>query len=103
MPKKRRFDAKTKINVLQNHLQKKQPISALCEEHGVTPGSVYQWQETLFSRGHILFESKLGRPADTSKRDAEIKELKQRIAAKDAVIGELTEVLIREKKFNGVT
>lgn len=103
MAKKRKFDSKTKINVLKRHLQKKEPVSSLCEEHGFTPGSLYQWQDTLFSRGHVVFESKVGRPVDTARQNNEIEELKKRLAAKDAVISELTEFLVREKKFNGAT
>lgn len=103
MAKKRKFDANTKINVLKRHLQKKEPVSTLCEEHGFTPGSLYQWQETLFSRGHIVFENKTGRPIDITRQNSEIEELKKRLAMKDAVISELTEVLVREKKFNGAT
>lgn len=101
MKTKRNFDSKIKIGVLQRHLQKKEPISKLCEEHGFTPGAVYQWQETLFSRGHMVFENKIGRPVDSTNQAKEIEELKKRLATKDAVISELTEVLVREKKFNG--
>jgi len=103
MTKKRKFDSKTKINVLKRHLQKKEPISNLCEEHGFTPGSLYQWQDTLFSRGHMVFENRVGRPVDSARQNSEIAELKKRLAAKDSVISELTEVLVREKKFNGAT
>ena len=103
MAKRRKFDSKTKISVLKRHLQKKESISSLCEELGSTPGSIYQWQETLFSRGHVVFENKTGRPTDITRQSREIEELKKRLAMKDAVISELSEVLIREKKFNGVT
>jgi transposase-like protein len=103
MKKKQSFDATTKISVLKRHLQKKEPISSLCEEHGFTPGSVYQWQETLFNRGHIVFENKTGRPTIEKNRDQEIEELKKKLSVKNAVISELTEELIREKKLFGVT
>ena len=69
MNKKRKFDSKTKISVLKRSLQKKEPISNLCEEYGFTPGSIYQWQDLLFDRGHIVFEGKAGRPRDEKKRD----------------------------------
>ena len=103
MAKKRKFDSITKINVLKRYLQKKELVSALCEEHGFTPGSLYQWQDTLFSRGHIVFENRGGRPVDSARQNTEIEDLKKRLAMKDAVISELTEVLVREKKFNGAT
>lgn len=103
MAKKRKIDARTKINILERHLKKKEAISLLCEEHGFTPGSLYQWQDTLFSRGHMVFDTKSGRPADVDRRDKEIAELRAKLASKDSVISELTEVLIREKKLNGVT
>ena len=103
MAKKRKFDSKTKISVLKRSLQKKESISSLCEEYGLTPGSVYQWQELLFDRGHIVFENKTGRPRDEKKYSDEVAELRKKLTMKNAVISELTEELIREKKLVGVT
>jgi transposase len=103
MAKNRKFDSRTKISILERHLKKKEAISTLCDEHNVTPGAIYQWQDALFSRGHTVFEAKAGRPADLGRRDKEIAELRAKLASKDNVISELTEVLVREKKLNGAT
>ena len=102
MAKRKKFSAQTKIQILKKHLQKNKAISELCTEHECAPGSIYQWQETLFSRGHQLFENKTGRPVDSRKADARLTEVEKKLAAKNAIIAELMEELLKEKKLNGV-
>ena len=102
MAKRKKFAARTKVDILQQYLQKKTAMTDICEQHKCSPGSVYQWQETLFSRGHQIFENKTGRPLDTQKRDARLKEAEEKLAAKNAIIAELMEELLKEKKLNGV-
>lgn len=102
MARRKRFEAKTKVKILKRHLQKKEAVSSLCEEYDFVPGSLYQWQEILFSRGHICFENKLGRPKDEKKRDEKISHLEKKLEAKNEVISELMEELLKEKKLAGV-
>jgi len=105
MAKRKRFTATTKASILKQHLQKKSPISELCVEHGCTPGSVYQWQETMFSRAHQLFEmsaNRVGRPRDEVLREQKMVELEKKLVAKNAVISELMEEILKEKKLAGV-
>ena len=101
MAKQKRFDGYTKVGVLKRHLQKKEPISSLCEELGVTPGAVYQWQETLFARGHICFDSKMGRPVDAKKQERLLNDLENKLKVKNQIISELMEELLLEKKQLG--
>jgi transposase-like protein len=103
MSKRKRFEATTKVSILKRHLQKKESISELCEEHGCTPGSVYQWQETLFSRGHKVFENKTGRPVNEKARDKKIAGLEAKLNSKNAIISELMEELLQEKNRGGAT
>lgn len=105
MAKRKRFAAQTKASILKQHLQKKVAISDLCEQNGCTPGSVYQWQETMFSRVHELFESsanRVGRPRDQAAREQKMDDLEKKLASKNAVIAELMEELLKEKKLAGV-
>ena len=102
MAKRKKFSSRTKVDILQQYLQKKAAITDLCKQHECSPGSVYQWQETLFSRGHQVFENKVGRPIDENKRDARLKAAEEKLATKNAIIAELMEELLREKKLNGV-
>lgn len=101
MAKRKKFDSKTKIGILKKYLQKKEPVSNLCEEHGCTPGSVYQWQEVLFDRGHLAFENKTGRPVNEKARDEKIREMEQSLSNKNEVISKLLEELIQAKKSIG--
>ena len=102
MPNKKRFAPKTKAEILRKHIQKKTPISELCEQAGCTPGAVYQWQETLLSRAHMCFETTKGRPVDAKKQSNKIKELEEKLSTKNAIISELMEELLKEKKLGGV-
>lgn len=102
--KKQKFSPEVKISILKQLLQKKQQISVLCEKNGCQPSSIYQWQETLFGKGHIVFESSrsVGRPTNKAKQDKHVKDLEQKLSNKNAIISELMEELLREKKLNGV-
>ena len=101
MAKRKKFDSKTKVGILKKYLQKKEPVSNLCEEHGCTPGSVYQWQEILFNRGHLAFENKTGRPVNEKLRDEKIRDMEQSLSNKNEVISKLLEELIQAKKSIG--
>ena len=101
MVKRKKFDSKTKVGILKRYLQKKEPVSNLCEELGCTPGSVYQWQEILFNRGHLAFENKTGRPVNEQARDAKIKEMENKLINKNEVISKLLEELLQAKKSIG--
>lgn len=105
MSKRKRFSPQTKSLILKQHLQKKKEISTLCEEHGCQPSSVYQWQDALFSRAHEVFEassSRVGRPKDAALQKKTQQLLEQKLDTKNAIIAELMEELLKEKKFNGV-
>lgn len=103
MAHQKKIGSKEKIDVLRKHLQKKEAVSALCKEHGFTPGAFYQWQETLFSRGHLCFEtSRIGRPVDEKIKDKRISDLENKLNTKNQIISELMEELLKEKKLAGV-
>lgn len=99
---RKNFPAKTKAEILKKHLQKKNPISELCESYGCAPGSVYQWQDTLFTRAHEVFDNKRGRPVDQKARAQKEAALEAKLADKNAVIAELLEELLAVKKSIGV-
>ena len=102
MTNRKHFSSQTKIDILKKHLQKKEAISEICGEFGCAPGSVYQWQETLFSRGHQIFETKVGRPVNEKAKNERISALEEKLQNKNAVIAELMEELLKEKKLAGV-
>jgi len=40
------------------------PVSDLCDEHGLQPSQLYNWQAQLFEHGASVFERKPGRIRD---------------------------------------
>lgn len=105
MARRKNFPAQVKSSILKQHLVKKKAVSELCEAHGCSPGSIYQWQDTLFSRAHEIFETgqkKVGRPKDHAALEKKTSDLEEKLAAKNAIISELMEELLREKKLAGV-
>jgi len=40
-----------KVAILRRYLVEKTPISDLCDEYGIQPSQVYQWQKVLLENG----------------------------------------------------
>ena len=58
-----------KVTILKRYLVEKTPISDLCDEYGIQPSQVYQWQKVLFENGAAAFErsGRRGRTARTAR------------------------------------
>lgn len=101
MTRKRRpnFRAEEKVSILRRVLLDHQPVSDVCEQHGIQPSQFYTWQKQLFEGGGAAFTSE----ADRERRRMEqtIDELKVRLARKDEVIATITEEHITLKKSVG--
>ena len=56
---RRRFTAEEKVSILRRHLRgaprahalDREPISKLCDEHGLNPTVFYRWQKDFFENG----------------------------------------------------
>jgi transposase len=96
---RRHFSPEDKIKILRQHLLEKQPVSSVCDEHGLTPTQFYGWQKTFFENGAAAFaKSPDGRSAaDDRKRAA----LQEKLARKDEVIAEIMSEFIQLKKELG--
>jgi transposase-like protein len=99
-----------KLVILRRHLVEKVPISNLCDEYGLQPSQVYNWQAQLFEHGASIFERKVGRKAKQSataearqieRLEATIAQKELKLAQKNEVISELMEENVRAKKANG--
>lgn len=91
-----------KLAILRRYLVEKVAISDLCDQYGLQPSQVYNWQAQLFEHGASVFERKPGRKAhaDTVK-DRTISHLQLKLAQKNEVISELMEENVRAKKESG--
>ena len=99
----RSYPKDKKLKALREHLQKKVPVSDVCEKYGVSPGLFYSWQKNLFDKGSI--EASKRRDSESS----ELKRMKKKVALleakllqKDSVMAELMlEHITLKKSING--
>jgi len=97
---RRSHSAQDKIKILRLHLLEQQPISELCEEHGIHPTLFYKWQKEFFENGAVVFDrqphSRL--VVDYQKQ---LTALQAKLQRKAEVLSEVTEEMVRLKKELG--
>ena len=101
--KRRKFTAEEKVELIRRHIKDHVPISELCDEVGIQPSLLYRWIERLLQTAPAALDGPKGRPAvSPEKKLAEkVKRLEAKLAAKDAVIAEVSEEYVRLKKELG--
>jgi len=98
---RRTFTAQEKAAVVKRYLVDKIPVSDLCDELGLQPTQIYQWQKQLFDNADAAF-SKPGRklkPDDA--KDRKIQALEAKIQLKNEVVAELLQEHVQLKKELG--
>jgi len=95
----RQHSAADKVAILRKVLLEGQTVSAVCEEHDVSPGLFYTWQKQFFENGAAAF----AKDASTEQRALErkVEELRERLTQKDRVIAKVTEEFVKTKKELG--
>lgn len=99
--KRRRFSADEKLGAVKRHLIDKVPISDLCDELGLQPTQIYQWQKLLFENGGTAFEKSGRKAKQDDAKDRQIETLKSKIQTKNEVVAELLEEHVQLKKELG--
>jgi transposase-like protein len=106
--KRRSYTAEQKAAIVRRYLVDKTPVSQLCEEYTIQPSVFYAWHKQLVESLEGIFTDGRGSPRAKSKESVELERERKRVAAlearlarKDAVIAEISEQLIAEKKSNG--
>ena len=96
----RQHSGADKVAILRKVLLEEQAVSAVCEEHDISPTLFYTWQKQFFENGTRAFN---GGPPDRteSKLEKQIAHLEQRLVRKHEVLSELMEEHIRLKKDLG--
>ena len=97
--KRKHVNADQKVAILKRYLVEKTPISDLCDEYGIQPSQVYQWQKLLFENGAAAFE-RSGRRGEDAK-DRKVAALEARVQQKNEVIAELMQEHVQLKKAIG--
>jgi transposase-like protein len=103
MPKTRKHYTPTeKVAILRRHLVDDVPVSDLCDEYGLHPTLLYNWQKQFFENGVAAFErsNKAGKRVEDAK-DRKIEILEAKIAKKNEVVAELMEEHVQLKKALG--
>jgi transposase-like protein len=100
--KRRHFNGELKAAILKRYLVEKASLSDLCDEYGIQPSQVYQWQATLFGNAAALFSQASGRAkAESAASQEKIVRLEAKLQQKNEVIAELMEENVRAKKATG--
>jgi transposase len=100
--KRRHFNGDQKAAILKRYLVEKTPISDLCDEFGLQPNQVYQWQATLFENASMVFQQASARAkAESAANEEALARLQAKLQQKNEVIAELMEENVRSKKANG--
>jgi transposase len=97
--KRRHLSAEQKVAILKRYLVEKAPISDLCDEFGIQPSQVYQWQKVLFENGVAAFERTNRRAEDVQGR--KVAALEAKLQQKNEVIAELMQEHVELKKAIG--
>ncbi len=99
--RKQRHTAEDKAKILKLHLVEKIPLSEICEDHGISPTTFYNWQKKLFENApSLLAPVRPGRNPEKLKDD-KIKALEAKLLHKDTVLSEAVEALVMAKKSCG--
>jgi transposase len=100
--KRRHFTGAQKAAILKQFFVEKTALSDLCDEHGIHPNQVYQWQATLFENAAAVFQQAGGRcKAEATASQEKLARLETKLQQKNEVIAELMEENVRAKKANG--
>ena len=101
--KRKKFSPEEKVRLLRLHLIEKEPVSDICDRHGLNPNVFYRWQKIFFEYGAAAFsQAGNGRKDSRSKKlERQNAQLKSKLANKDEVIAEIMASHVRLKKSLG--
>jgi len=97
--KRRRYNAKEKMEALRKHFVEDVPVSDICDELGIQPSLFYKWQGVLFSSAGQVFNRKPERGVTSQAH--QITELEKKLRQKDEVLAEVMVEYVALKKKGG--
>jgi transposase-like protein len=101
--KRNKYSSEEKVRLLRLHLVEKEPVSAVCDRHGLNPNVFYRWLKQFFENGTAAFEQAGNKRKDSqvNKLEQQVSQLQGRLAHKDEVIAEIMADHVRLKKNLG--
>lgn len=97
--RRRNFQPDEKVRIVREHLIERRPVSEVCEQFGVRPSQLYQWQAQLFEHGATAFRKQ--EEPEVARLRGRLQRLQERLAQKDRVIAEISEEFVAAKKADG--
>ena len=97
--KRKQYQAAEKVSIIRQHLLEKEGVADLCDKYGIAPSLYYRWQKQFFEGGVAAFENK--RQTAVIQLQQEVQQLKEKLARKDEVLGEVMEEYVTLKKRSG--
>lgn len=97
---RKQYTPDQKVAILREHLLERQPISDVCDRHGVHPTMFYAWQKQLFEQGAAAF-ARPQRPAQRTREQERIRWLEDKLRSRDEVMAELLHDHVALKKSLG--
>ncbi len=88
--------------ILREHLIEKEPISQVCDKHGLPPTMFYAWQKKLFEEGSSVFEQPRAKSSrQQAAEQRKIEALEAKVVEKNEVLAELMGEHVALKKSLG--
>ncbi|TWU39750.1 transposase [Novipirellula artificiosorum] len=98
---RRTFTAQEKLTAVRRYLIDRVPVSDLCDELGLQPTHIYQWQKQLFENGESAFTKPNRKSKTGDAKDKIIEALESKIQLKNEVVAELLQEHVQLKKELG--
>ena len=101
--KRKKYSAREKVRLLRLHLIEKEPVSDICDRHGLNPNVFYRWQKVFFENRASAFDQTGNGHKDchAKKLERQNAQLKAKLAGKDEVIAEIMASHVQLKKSLG--
>jgi len=95
---KKQYSASFKSKVIIEYLEEQSPVGKLCEKYELHPNVFYNWKKEFMENAIKIFEKR----KEDGQEDPRIKQLENKLRAKEEVISEIIEDNIKlKKKLNG--
>lgn len=99
--RRRHFTAEEKAAIVRRHLVDRVAVSDLCDEYGLQPTQIYNWQKQLLDNAAAAFERPGRKAKQDEAKDRRIAALEAKIQQKNEVVAELLEEHVHLKKELG--
>lgn len=99
--RRRHFTAAEKAAIVRRHLVDRVAVSDLCDEYGLQPTQIYNWQKQLLDNAAAAFERPGRKAKQDEAKDRRIAALEAKIQQKNEVVAELLEEHVHLKKELG--